>query len=219
MKARTRLILVVTAVLLAFAVFGMLTVNAKIARSATSTNSSNSTSSSHSSEAIQTIAASTRKVCFHVNERVGLASTLSWEIREALRAADRFDIYLVNNEPGKDDHPLLFASIENPKILWTPFYCRASFDVKYVYATDTTDPTILQGTSDEFEPDSLPEKFQLRLRGTISVTDTTTGIVTLPAYRQHLVEDPAKTIVGAMIKALDDLEKKASEKPENSTGG
>ncbi|MFA6245215.1 MAG: hypothetical protein WC655_30010 [Candidatus Hydrogenedentales bacterium] len=216
MKAPTRFLLVLTAVLLAFSVFGMLTINAKIARSATNTNSSNSTASGSSPEAAQTFASAARKVCFHVNDRVGLASTLSWEIREALRAKNRFDIYLVNNEPGKDDHPLLLASIENPKIFWTPFYCHATFDVKYVYATDTTDPKLLQGASDEFEPGSLPEKFQLRVRGTISVTDTTMGIVTLPAYRKHLVEDPAKTIVEAMTKALDDLEKKVNEKPEGS---
>lgn len=205
MKARRRIIVGALAMLAAFAVFGMITLNIRLAVSATNANTTSSTANSFSHGQVTDFDAITRKICFHVNDRVGLASTLSWEIREALRAANRFDVYLVNNEPGTDDRPLLLVEITNPKVLWTPLYGTATFDVKYVYATDTTDPKLLHGTDDHFESDAVPEKFQLRARGTISVSDTTKGLITLPAYRKHLAEGAAKTIVEGIVKALNDL--------------
>ncbi|MBX7257527.1 MAG: hypothetical protein K1Y02_14285 [Candidatus Hydrogenedentes bacterium] len=217
MKTRKRVILGSLVLLTAFVVFAMLTVNLRVAMSTTNTNSTVSASNAFSHGQTIDLEGATRKICFHVNERVGLASTLSWEIREALRAAKRFEIYLLNNEPEKDDHPLLLVEIENPKILWTPVYGHATLDVKFVYATDTTDPAILQGNSDNLEPDSDPDKFQLRVRGTITISDSTKGLVTLPAYREHLTKDAAKAIVEGIVKAIDDL-KKDIEKQEQKQG-
>lgn len=217
MASRRRMIAGALALVSAFLVFGMLTIDLRLAASSTNTNSTNSSVNSFSHADLTKFDAFTQKICFHVNDRVGLASTLSWEIREALRTANRFNVYLVNNDPGADDHPLLVAEIENPSVLWTPVYGRATFNVKYVYATDTADPKILQAASDSLEPESLPEKFQLRVRGSISVSDSTKGLITLPAYRKHLAETAAEPIVKAITKALDGVKKKMEEKvPENA---
>jgi hypothetical protein len=162
------------------------------------------------------IQAATRKVFLHVPDRVGLGETLAWQIRGALAKTGRFDVLLVNGAPGPDDHPLLLAGLEAKTFLWTPVYTRCVADVRFAYATDTSSIALDPPASITMEPGKVADKFQLRVYGTISVDDTSWGLISLPAFRRMITASATKDMADVLTKAIDATVEEARTKFEES---
>ena len=215
MKRFKWLILVVV-----LALFGLIVLTAAfhLARSETNTNSTLSWAAASFSGQREPL--DLRRVFLHVEDRVGLGSTLAWELRRQLRESGEFDVVLVNNAPEPDDFPLLVVGIRDKNSLWTPFYSHADFRVAVAYSS--YESTIQLDEQRPFNYDSGETRYDMPLdiRGDIQVTNKAVGLMTLPAYRRMLVGEPAEAIVKYLeesVKATkEEAAKRAAKAAENA---
>ncbi len=189
------------------AVFGLLTLTANfhVARSKTGASSQMTRASSSNPNATRTI--DMTRVFLHVEKRVGVGSALGAALRRHLENGG-FRVILLNNDPGPDDYPLLIAGIRDKHSLWTPFYATADLQVVARYcsytsdiALDGTEPIHLDGTDDQ---GTMP----LHMNMTIDVQNSTIGLVTLPAHRTMLVDEPAEDIVEYLKTSIEEVTSK-----------
>jgi hypothetical protein len=200
--------------LVILAVFGliMLTVPFHLASSKTGTSTQFSLASGNNPKAERVPDVS--RVFLHVENRVGIGSTLAWALRRNLEDAG-FTVVLLNNDPGPDDYPLLLAGIQDKHGWWKPLYAFGSMRIVSRYASYTTDIELdkseivrLDGTDDQ---STLP--IQMRMIATVS--NRTIGLVSLPAHRRMLVDEPASDIAKYIKKGVDDALETASETSSN----
>jgi len=201
-------------VLVVLAVFGLLTLTTTfhLAQAKTSVNAQSSLASGNNPNAEHVPDMS--RVFLHVENRVGIGSALAWALRRSLEE-DGFTVVLLNNDPGPDDYPLLLAGIRDKHGWWTPLYASGGTRIVSRYASYTTDIELdrseivrLDGTDDQ---SSLP----MQMRMTVEVSNRTIGLVSLPAYRRMLVDEPAADIAEFVKKGTDKALKDASESATN----
>ncbi len=201
-----RFILPIVIVVLLILTLVSLTANIHLAQSKTTTGTQFSRSSSSQSGVDHTI--DVNRVFLHVENRVGIGSALGWAICEDLEQQGGFDVVLLNNDPGADDYPLLLVGIRNKKSFWTPFYAHASLQIVAKYASYTTDISLDESPPINFDGSEEQGNLPIRMTMTVDVTNTTTGLVTLPAHRRMLVQGPASEITQYVRKGIDEaLEK------------
>lgn len=188
-------------------VFGLIMLTATFHLAKSETNSNSTISRSHANFSGSREPLDLRRVFLHVEDRVGLGSTLAWELRRQLEESGGFDVVLVNNAPGPDDFPLLIAGIRDKQSLWTPFYARADFRVAVAYSSYTTDIQLDDNSPFHYDSGEMKYDLPVDMRGEINVTNKASGLICLPAYRRLLVKDPAQSIV----KALEDSVKAVKE--------
>jgi hypothetical protein len=196
------------------AVFGllMLTTTFHLAPSKTNTGTQFSLASGNNPNAERVPDVS--RVFLHVENRVGIGSTLAWALRRNLEEAG-FTVVLLNNHPGPDDYPLLLAGIRDKHGWWTPSYASGSMRIVSRYASYTADIELdkseivrLDGTDDQ---STLP----IQMRMTANVSNRTIGLLSLPAHRRMLVDEPAADIAKFVKKGIDEALKDASESASN----
>jgi hypothetical protein len=200
--------------LVILAVFGliMLTVPFHVASSKTNTSTQFNRSSANNSNAERDI--DTSRVFLHVENRVGVGSALAWALRRHLEEAG-FTVVLLNNEPGPDDYPLLLADIRDKHALWTPFYASADLRVVSRYASYTSDIALDNNESIHFDGSDSQGAVPIQMRMTAEVSNSTIGLVTLPAHRRILVDEPASDIAEYVRNSIDEALEKARESESN----
>ncbi|MCC6490824.1 MAG: hypothetical protein IT364_25275 [Candidatus Hydrogenedentes bacterium] len=204
--------LIAIGVLAAFGLL-MLSVNARIARSATNTNSQFSRGDSVNADSTKSV--DLNRVFLHVENRVGLGSALAWELKDQLKETGKFTVVLLNNEPGPEDFPLLRVGITEKEGFWTPFYAKTRVKVLARYSSRTSEISLDTNMPFSFDGSKDEGKLPIEVRGEVEVDDSTTGLVTLTAYRGMLAKHVAEAIAGYLRRGIDDVEKKAAEKEDS----
>ncbi len=101
------------------------------------------------------------------------------------------EIVPVDGTSDKADYPLLFVSLEQQDITWTPVYAKADVKVSIYYATDG-DVSFRHNQPPGFTmPGDQPA---LKMDGTYSFTDTSWGLISSPGYMNYLAGEIAKAI-------------------------
>ncbi len=93
----------------------------------------------------------------------------------------------VPGPPEIVDSPLLLVDLTSDR-LWTPFYGKATIMAQIFYAYDGQAPWPLE------EPVALLDSPAVKADGTFTLEDTTWGILSKPAYIEHLAQSLAKEI-------------------------
>lgn len=90
-----------------------------------------------------------------------------------------------------DEAPLLVVQV-TPERLWTPFYGRATVTAQIFFAYDGDAPWPLnEVVSFEVSP-------AVKADGAFTLTDSSFGLISKPAYEQHLAQALAEDIVAAL---------------------
>lgn len=87
--------------------------------------------------------------------------------------------------------PLLLVDLTSDR-LWTPFYARATLTAQLYYAYDGDAPWPLD------EPVVFDISPAVKADGEFTVTDRTIGLISKPAYHQHLAQSLATDIAAAL---------------------
>ncbi|MCL4691623.1 MAG: hypothetical protein KJ060_03830 [Candidatus Hydrogenedentes bacterium] len=185
------------------AVFGLLTLTANfhVARSKTGASSQMTRASSSNPDATHTT--DVTRVRLHVEDRVGIGSALAAALRRHLEEAG-FEVYLLNNEPGSDDYPLVLAEVRDKRSFWSPFYATAEVQIAAKYCSYTSDITLGDSESTHFDGSDEQGTLPIHLSMTIDVTNNTVGLVTLPAFRRILVDEPAEDIANYVKTSIEE---------------
>ncbi len=101
------------------------------------------------------------------------------------------EIVPVDGTSDKADFPLLFVTIDQENITWTPVYARADLKVSIFYATDG-DISFRHSQPPEFKWTSSQPT--LKMDGTYSFTDTSWGLISSPGYVNYLAGEIARAI-------------------------
>ncbi len=101
------------------------------------------------------------------------------------------EIVPVDGTSDKANYPLLFVSIDQQNITWTPVYARADLNVSIFYATDG-DVSFRHNQPPGFNmPGDQPA---LKMKGTYSFADTSWGLISSPGYVNYLAGEIARAI-------------------------
>jgi hypothetical protein len=116
-----------------------------------------------------------------------------WSARSGSR-----DVEAVSSVSGLTEGPVLMVQPAERSVRWTPIFASGSVVFKTVYASDgdlswRDDGTVVMSFSGE------P---QIRIRGDLTLEDTTRGLVSRPAYERHLAERMAIHVSDALWKQL-----------------
>ncbi len=136
----------------------------------------------------------------HVEGKDPLALALRAELSEPMVAAlGLTGVRLLDVLPEQAGGPVLMVRVADQGVNWTPIYARAAVTARMVYASDgdlswRDEFTVRMSTTDG-EP-------QIRVRGDIRMEDTTTGVVSQPAYRRLLAGQIAAAVSEALKKQL-----------------
>lgn len=87
--------------------------------------------------------------------------------------------------------PFLLVDLTSDR-LWTPFYARATLTAQIYYAYDGDAPWSLD------EPVVFDISPAVKADGEFTVTDRTMGLISRPAYHQHLAQSLASDIAAAL---------------------
>ncbi len=97
----------------------------------------------------------------------------------------------VDGTSDKADYPLLFITIEQQDISWTPVYARADLKIAMFYSSDG-DVSFRHSQPPEFKQTS--NQPTLKMDGTYSFTDVSYGLISSPGYVNYLAGEIAKAI-------------------------
>ncbi len=101
------------------------------------------------------------------------------------------EIVPVDGTSDKADYPLLFVSIDEQNITWTPVYAKAALKVSIFYATDG-DVSFRHSQPPGFK--STSNQPALKMNGTYSFADASWGLISSPGYVNYLAGEIAKAI-------------------------
>jgi hypothetical protein len=114
-----------------------------------------------------------------------------------LKEAGMEEIELVQEIEPKDRQPALLVRVENPNLLWTPFFTNSRFTAQAGYSS-SGDTTFMGKTPVTIDNKDGPV---LNMYGEYEISDRSWGLISRPGYHQHLASYLAKQIV-ATLKEL-----------------
>jgi hypothetical protein len=97
----------------------------------------------------------------------------------------------VDGTSDKADYPLLFVSVDQQNITWTPVYAKADLKVSIYYSTDG-DVSFRHSQPPEFK--MTTNQPTLKMDGTYSFSDVSWGLISNPGYINYLAGEIAKAI-------------------------
>jgi hypothetical protein len=164
--------------------------NFQIARSRTETNHTLSTY--RTGEGLPDNMMNNFTITISANGEEILASDLEIALKEALeRQSSVSTATVLDDIDQKVDRPILLVNIE-PERLWTPVYGQATVTAQIFYAYDGNAPWPLN------EPVVFRVSPAVKADGEFIVEDTTWGLLSKPAYSEHLAKALAKSVVSAL---------------------
>lgn len=95
--------------------------------------------------------------------------------------------------PQNESVPFLLVDFSSDR-LWTPFYGRATLDAQIYYAYDGDAPWALN------EPVVFRVSPAVKADGEFTLVDTTWGLISKPAYTEHLAQALAEAVAAALQK-------------------
>ncbi len=112
------------------------------------------------------------------------------------------DVRVLGSMPSESANPILPVLVVEARrdaSTWTPAYASASIVTRIVYASDgdlswQNDKAVVMGRND-----GLP---QLRMRGDLTLGDTTRGVISRPAYQRHLAQQIASAVSDTLKKQV-----------------
>ncbi|HSM56927.1 MAG TPA: hypothetical protein VK879_12320 [Candidatus Sulfomarinibacteraceae bacterium] len=187
--SRGRLLIVVAGILVAFALI-INFLNFHAARSTTETN--HSLSVYRVGERLPDSMAPGFTLSFAVSGEEQLASALTDALQAELEQLPNVGaVTAVSTFEQNQAAPLLLVDLNTDR-LWTPFYGRATVQAQLFYAYDGDAPWPLdEAVVFEVSP-------ALKADGQFTTVDTTWGLISKPAYTDHLAQALAQQIAAAM---------------------
>jgi hypothetical protein len=96
--------------------------------------------------------------------------------------------------------PLIYVTVQQKDIFWTPVFARSTLEVHVAYATNG-DVTFRNNDPTHFV--SLTDEPYAQYYGRYSFEDQTLGIFSWPGYQGYLAEQVAKTVLSSMQDELN----------------
>ena len=122
---------------------------------------------------------------------------LTQELRHSLinNLSEKWDGILEANSLEKNyGRQVLIVTLRNREISYNPFYPSARVETIFYYSP-SGDITNFKAFKDGWPHHSYFEKNEMVLVGRLNLTDTTTGVLSLKAYRKYLAEEIVKNII------------------------
>jgi hypothetical protein len=94
--------------------------------------------------------------------------------------------------------PNLAVSIEDPQVLWTPFFARAEFNMRVGFASDGD----ISWRHEESPVLQFHGEPAVVLSGDFQIMDTTLGVISRPAYLEYLGEQAALRISESLEREI-----------------
>ncbi|MFW6185038.1 MAG: hypothetical protein ACOC8X_14660 [Chloroflexota bacterium] len=187
--SRRQLLWILTGALL-LALLALNFLNFRAARSATET--THSLSVYRAGERLPDNMAPGFPLSFVVSGEEQLASALTDALQAELEQLPNVGtVTAVSSSDQNQNAPLLLVDL-NPDRLWTPFYGRATVEAQLFYAYDGDAPWPLD------EAVVFDVSPALKADGQFTTVDTTWGLLSKPAYTEHLAQALAQQIATAM---------------------
>lgn len=191
-----RLIASVLVMTLALLGGAMLLLNFKAASSQTRAEASVATATAGSAEGVRPGAAS---LFLFVEGDDALESALRSELEAALSEGPRFaGVTVLDRTSVVDEYPALAVGISDHDVLWTPLYGRSMVVTRFSFASDRGNVSWRDESPLVIEADAT-----VRSRGQIETRDETWGLISRPAYLEHLAQAAAVQVAGQLEQALD----------------
>lgn len=151
------------------------------------------------------------RMYIHVEDREGLGGVLAWEMRNALQKEFGVIVTLLNNDPGPDDFPLVLVAARDERGVWSPFYARKSVTILGKFASYTSH--IMVDWSETISIDEQKAQGELPLLADMKyeANVTSTGLISLPAFRNLLVRDAADGFAKHLKESIGKAEQKARD--------
>ncbi len=190
MKQKTLNVLLVIVLVIVLSGSALILGNFSAMKSTIAQNSSGASSNGGDGAALNR---SPDKTGLFVGGESKLASALQQALTQKL-SGQVFTGQIVPVDGASDtaDHPLLFVSIDQQNITWTPVYARADLEVSIFYATDG-DVSFRHSQPPEFKMTS--NQPALKMNGKYSFTDSSWGLISNPGYVTYLAGEVAKAIL------------------------
>jgi hypothetical protein len=164
-------------------VAAMLLVNASVATSETRADASISAASSRGNASI--IVTPQPRLWLYVHGDDSVTDAFSDELQDRLNRVSAFaGITPIETPPTESNHPALAVGITERDILWLPIYGRAQVTVRFAYASDTGNVSWQSEPVRDFVISG--DAPVVRIHGKVTIIDTTRGIISRPAYLEHL---------------------------------
>jgi hypothetical protein len=90
------------------------------------------------------------------------------------------DLRVVYDMPGPQDGAVMYVKVTPKQFIWLPLFTWANFDLRLVYASDGE----LDWLDDSFI--DMTESPSLRMKGQLSLTDSSMGVMTLRGQARYL---------------------------------
>ncbi len=189
MKQKTLLVLLVIVLVIVFSGSALILANFSAMRSNIAQNSSVASSNGGDETALNR---SPDKTGLFVEGESKLAAALHQALTKKLSGqVVTGEIVAVDGTSDKLDYPLLFVSIDQPNITWTPVNARAEVNVSIFYSTDG-DVSFRHSQPPGFK--MTTDQPTLKMDGTYSFTDESWGLISNPGYVNYLAGEIAKAI-------------------------
>lgn len=121
-----------------------------------------------------------------------ISNVLATALQAALEQETAVDTATLLPDPQKiQDQPVLLIDLTTDR-LWTPFYGRGALRAQLFYAYDGDAPWPLD------EPVVFRVSPAVKADGQITVTDSTWGLLSKPAYDRYLAQTLAEAIAAAL---------------------
>ena len=189
MSARTRIWFLLAGVLL-LTLLALNFLNFQIARSTTEAN--HSLSVYRADEALPDNMAPRFTLYYAVSDEERLTAALASALQAALERQPSVGAATAVSGPRQSEGaPFLLVEI-TPDRLWTPVYSRATLEAQLYYAYDGDAPWPLD------EPVVFSVSPAVKADGEFTLVDTTWGLISKPAYSEHLAQALARAIAVAL---------------------
>jgi hypothetical protein len=138
------------------------------------------------------------RLVLHVEGSDGLAEALRRGLAATLGAPGLFaGVEVRSAPPAAADHPALVAGVAGRDVFWTPLYAAGTVEVGFAYASDRGDLSWREAGVFAFGGGAA-----VQLQGRVRVTDTTRGLVSRPAYVEHLGRAAAARVAEQLRSVL-----------------
>lgn len=135
---------------------------------------------------------------FNLSYQISSSERLAEPLQQALQAELSALATVLEAEPVTDGvparpgQPLLLVDITTDNFVWTPFYAQATLTTAVYFASDG-EISWQPGGVIVLEASPL-----IKSEGTFRMTDRSWGIISKPAYAQHLSQELAKSIAASL---------------------
>ena len=129
---------------------------------------------------------------YAVNGEGQLAAALASALQAELEAQTSVDTAMsISGLPQNKPAPFLLVDLSSDR-LWMPFYGRTTLKAQIYYAHDGDAPWPLD------EPIVFEDSPAVKADGEFTLVDTTWGLISKPAYNQHLAQGLAEAIAAVL---------------------